>query len=81
MEVCVILTPTHNESTSDRSRRVFGGVDRNTAGLGTHSNPEQKTADEKLWPGLSAGAADDRPEAEMSGKEDGSYIGLSITQC
>ena len=63
--------PTHNETTPNRSRDVFGGKDRDCRRLGAHTNPEQQTADEKLFPGLAEAGTDDGEKTEDGAEEDG----------
>ena len=62
--------PTHNEATSDRSRDVFGGKNRDRGRFGTHTNSEQQTADEKLFPGLGKTRTDDREKTKDGAEED-----------
>jgi hypothetical protein len=62
--------PTHDEPTPNRSRRVFGSEDGHRGRLRPHTNTEQQTADEQLFPGLGEARADDREKTEDGAEED-----------
>jgi hypothetical protein len=61
--------PAHHETTSNRSRDVFGGKNGDRGCFGPHTNPEQQTADEKLLPGLAESGTDDREKTEDGAEE------------
>lgn len=63
--------PTHNKTTSNRSGDIFGGKNGDCGRLGAHTDPEQQTADEKLFPGLGEAGTDDRDKTEDGTEEDG----------
>lgn len=63
-------TPGHDESTPDGRRGILGSKDRNAAGLGTHANPHEQTADQELRPGLGTGGSNNRPQAEVAREKD-----------
>ena len=65
------LTPSHNQSSTDGSGGVFGGIHGHRAGFGAHTEPKQQTAHEQLRPSLAESATEDGPETELSGDEDG----------
>ena len=67
---CDPYLPTHNEPTPNRSRCIFRCEDGDRGRLGPHTNPEQQTADEQLFPGLGEAGADDREKTEDSAEED-----------
>lgn len=69
-----VLTPAHDESTPNSSGRVFGGKDGHSASLYTHPDAQEETAEKKLLPRLSACTSNHRPEAEVRGNKDGSYL-------
>ena len=62
--------PTHNETASNRSRGVFSSKNRDRGCFGPHTDPEQKTADEKLLPGLAESGTDDGEKTEDGAEED-----------
>lgn len=66
-------TPAHDQSSADSSGGVLSGVDRHGGSLGTHTDTQENTTDKKLCPCLSTGSAEDRPEAKVRSREDGSY--------
>lgn len=65
-----IQLPAHDETTTDRSRRIFSAVDWNRGGFHTHSKTEQEAGDEKLDPGLSTSRPDWRQGTENSRNKD-----------
>ena len=52
--------PTHNEATSNRSGDIFCGENGDRGRFGAHTDPEQQTANEELFPGLGEAGTDDR---------------------
>ena len=63
--------PTHDETTPNRSRDVFGGKNGDRGRFRAHTYTEQQTADEKLFPGLAKTGTDDREKTEDRAEEDG----------
>ena len=51
--------PTHDQSTTDRSRGIFGREDGHRGGFRPHPDAEEQTSDEKLLPGLGHGGSND----------------------
>lgn len=64
------LTPRHDRSATNRSRRVLGSIDGHSRSFHTHSDTHQQTAGKLLSPCLAKSRANDGPDAEVSREED-----------
>jgi hypothetical protein len=62
-----LLRPLH----APTPKRIPDKSELTTASFGSHADSEQETANQQLLPSLSAGAANDGPEAELGREEDG----------
>jgi hypothetical protein len=73
--------PSHDQSTSNRSRAVLGGKDGHGRGLDTHTNAEQDSRDQELNPILCQSTADRAEQTENSGDKDCAwYLSVHIIQ-
>lgn len=63
--------PRHDQSTTDPCWCIFGGEDRDSSALQTHTDAHEKTCDEELLPGLSDSTADGSKNTEDSRDKNG----------
>ncbi len=74
------LTPSHDQGSTDSSRRVLGGEDGHGTRLRTHSKTQEQAAYKQLVPVLAEGASEHRPETEVGGDKDGATAAEVMVQ-
>lgn len=72
--------PGHDQSTTDSSWSIFCGENGDGGTLSTHSESQEKTADEELLPCLGARRTNDGQETEDSSNEDGTTTTKEVVQ-